>query len=397
MQRAHVLVSLEKAACEYHVHGRRELVEAFLLLANHENATLKHVLQTPSDRTFGPLADLLTSSTRPGVERLLLSYLEDPFAPLAAMQIMVRRRDVAFLRRLLRKIGAEPTPVVRLNLKRIESIPWMQVNFTLLDALGDHEQPGAVQLVALSGIPRQLAFECVAYMLRHGGLAGRRAAAKALAQFRGPGADDMVLRTLDDEDAHVRAAAAAQLRDRGVPGAIQRLLVMLDSPHEVEREAAHTGLGEFRFDRYLTLFDTLSSDARRATGLLVKQIDTHTLTALKNELIAAARSRRKRALEMCLAMGLVEESIAEIAALLRDDDQFLRIEAIRVLATCDCTTTRHALRDSLVDTHPLVQEAAELALTKLLQLVPAETPIPSSQSSFEPIAAAADQPLANVI
>jgi hypothetical protein len=47
---------------------------------------------------------------------------------------------------------------------------------------------------------------------------------------------------------------------------------------------------------------------------------------------------------------------------LRDDDQYLRIEAIRVLSTCDCETTRHALRDSLVDTHPLVQEAAEAAL-----------------------------------
>lgn len=398
MQRAHVLVSLEKAACEYHVHGRRELVEAFLLLANRENATLKHVLQSPTDRAFGPFAESLTSSTRPGIERLLLSYLDDPFAPLAAMQIMVRRRDVVFLRRLLRKIGAEPAPVVRLNLKRIESIPWMQVNFTLLDALGDHEQPGAVQLVALAGIPRQLAFECVAYMLRHGGLAGRRAAAKALAQFRGPGADDMAVRTLDDEDAHVRAAAAAQLRDRGVPGAIQRLLVMLDSPHEIEREAAHTGLGEFRFDRYLALFDTLSSDARRATGLLVKQIDTNTLAALKTELTAAARSRRKRALDICLAMGLVEESIAEIAALLRDDDQFLRIEAIRVLATCDCPTTRHALRDSLVDTHPLVQEAAELALAKLVQssattIATASTDSISAPADWLPVAG---PPLAHV-
>jgi HEAT repeat protein len=367
MQRAHVLVSLEKAAGVFHIHGRRELVEAFLLLANRENATLKHVLQSPSDRSFSSITEVLGSSTRPGVERLLLSYLDDPFAPLAAMQVLVRRRDVAFLRRLLRKIGAEPSPVVRMNLKRIESIPWMQVNLSLLDALGDHEQPGAVQLAALSGVPRQLAFEIIAYLLRHGGLAGRRSAARALAQFRGPGADELAVRTLDDEDAHVRAAAAAQLRERGVPGSIQRLLRMLDSPHEVEREAAHAGLSEFRFERYLALFDTLAADARRATGLLVKQIDGSALAGLRVELAAAARSRRKRALEMCLAMNLVAETIDDIAGLLRDDDQYLRMEAIRVLATCDCETTRYALRDSLVDTHPLVQEAAESALTQLLR------------------------------
>jgi HEAT repeat protein len=362
MQRAHVLVGLEKAACEYHVHGRRELVEAFLLLANRENATLKHVLQSPTDRTFPPLTEVLGNSSRWGVERLLLSYLDDPFAPLAALQVMVRRRDVAFLRRLLRKIGADPSPIVRMNLKRIESIPWMQVNLSLLDALGDHEQPGAVQLAALSGVPRQLAFEIVAYLLRHGGLAGRRSAARALATFRGPGADELVQRTFDDDDAHVRAAAAAQLRERGVPGAIQRLLQMLDSPHEVEREAAQTGLAEFRFARYLATFDSLSPDSRRVTGLLVRQIDGDALPALQAELSAAARSRRKRALEICLAMDLVEAAIDEIAGLLRDDDQYLRIEAIRVLSTCDCETTRHALRDSLVDTHPLVQEAAEAAL-----------------------------------
>jgi hypothetical protein len=63
----------------------------------------------------------------------------------------------------------------------------------------------------------------------------------------------------------------------------------------------------------------------------------------------------------------VSVMIEEIAALLRDDDQFLRIEAIRVLATCDSPTTRHTLRDALVDRHPLVQEAAESALAALLK------------------------------
>jgi len=367
MQRAHVLVSLEKAACDFHVHGRSELVEAFLLLANRENATLKRVLQSPADRTYPPIAEILAGSTRPGIERLLLSYLDDPFAPLAALQLMVRRRAVAFLRRMLRKIGAEPSPVVRMNLKRIETIPWMQVNLSLLDALGEQEQPGAVQLAAHSSIPRQLAFEAVAYLLRHGTLAGRRAAAKALAEFRGQGADELALRTMEDADPQVRAAAAVQLRERGLPGAIQRLLVLLDSPHQVEREAAQAGLAEFRFDRFLAAFGELGRDARLVTGALVKQIDPQTLPALRAELSAASRGRRKRALEMCLALGAVPDTVEEIADLLRDDDQFLRIEALRVLATYDCPTTRQALRDSLVDAHPLVQEAAETALAQLVR------------------------------
>ncbi|MEX2174529.1 MAG: HEAT repeat domain-containing protein [Pirellulaceae bacterium] len=390
LQRAHVLVSLEKAACEFHQHGRRELLEAFLLLASRENAALKHILQSPADRNFGPLVEVLGNSPRAGLERLLLLYLDDPFAPLAALQVMVRRRDVAFLRRLLRKIGPDPAPVVRMNLKRIENVPWMQVNLSLLDALSDHEQPGAVQLAALSGMPRQLAFEAVAYLLRHGALAGRRAAAQALDQFNGPAADDLVVRTLEDADPQVRAAAAAQLRRRGVPGAIQRLLGILDSPHQVEREAAQGNLTEFTFARFLAAFESLGTDIRRVTGRLVRQIDPDCLAAVRLELNASARSRRKRALELVQALGAVEDLEDEIAAMLSDEDQFLRIEAIRVLASSDRPRARQTLRDALIDPHPLVQEAAEVALAERLrgqfgpisENVPTDTPPPDT---FSPI------------
>jgi HEAT repeat protein len=366
MQRAHVLVSLEKGALAFHDHGRRELLESFLLLANRENATLKRVLQSPADRTFSPLADVLANSSRPGIERLLLSYLDDPFAPLPALSVMVRRRDVAFLRRLLRKIGGEPAPVVRANLKRIETIPWMQVNLALLDALGDHEQPGAVQLAARSGVPRQLAFETVAYLLRHGTLAGRRAAASALADFRSPAADELALRMLDDDDPHVRAAVASQIRERNVPGATMRLVRLLDSPHQIEREAAQAGLVEFQFSKYLAAFDELTSEARRSTGILVRQIDAQWATNLRRELSAPGRARKRRALAIIAATDSTEELQDEIAALLLDPDPFLRIEAIRVLAECDTPRIRQALRDALVDTNPLVQEAAESALARTL-------------------------------
>jgi HEAT repeat protein len=368
MQRAHVLGSLEKAACDFHQHGRRELVEAFLLLANRENAALKHVLQSPADRSFGPLSEVLANSSRPGVERLLLSYLDDPFAPLAALQTMVRRRDVVFLRRLLRKIGGEPVPVVRTNLKRIETIPWMQVNLALLDALGEHEQPGAVQLAAASGIPRQLAFETIAYLLRHGSLPGRRAAARTLAQFRGPAADELAVRMLEDDDPHIRSAVAAQLRERGIPTAISRLMQLLDSPHQVEREVAQAGLAEFRLPAFLAAFESLSPEARRTTGLLVKQIDGDSLAGLRLELNAPARSRKKRGLELVLAMDAAAELESEVAGLLHDADQYLRIEAVRVLARVDSPLSRQALRDALLDPHPLVQEAAEAALAKLLKI-----------------------------
>lgn len=365
MQRAHVLAGLEKAAISFDEHGRRELLEAFVLLASREDAVLKRILQSPTDRSFLPLVEVLTNSSRPGAQRLLLSYLDDPHAPLPAIHIVGRRSDVSFLRHLARKIGGEPTPVTRMNLKRIETLPWITGNLGVLDALSETEQPGAVHLAADSSAPRHHAFEVVAYVLRQGQVPGRRVAAKLLAEFCGAEANEMVLRGLADSDPLVRAACAGQLRERGVPGAINRLLQLLDSPHQAEREAAQAGLAEFRFERFAANFDNLSAEARTTAGPLVRRVDPQAIDHVRAEFDAPTRGRRKRALEMALALSAVAELQAEAAKLLRDEDQYLRIDAIRALATIDSPTVRQLLRDALLDPQALVQQAAEVALAAL--------------------------------
>jgi hypothetical protein len=98
LQRHSVLPSLERAATHVRDHNRVELLEAFVLLADRENAVLKRLLQSPSDRGFPSLLELFQSSSRPGAHRLLLSYLDDPHAPLAALQAIGRRAGAAMYR-----------------------------------------------------------------------------------------------------------------------------------------------------------------------------------------------------------------------------------------------------------------------------------------------------------
>ena len=66
-----------------------------------------------------------------------------------------------------------------------------------------------------------------------------------------------------------------------------------------------------------------------------------------------------------MALKTVTQLQEPIKALLKDDDQYLRIDAIRTLATVDNQFTRQALRDALLDSQPLVQQAAEAALKEL--------------------------------
>ena len=362
LQRAHVMPSLELAAETFTDHARTELVEAFLLLAGRDNAVLKHVLQSPTERAHAPLVGVLAECSRPAIVRLLLTYLDDPHAPLAALQVIASRVDISFLRQLFRKVGSEPSAVVRTNLKRIESAPCLRGILSVLKALGDAEQAGVVQFAALSGIGRKQAFDIVAYVLNQEPLAGRRAAAAALAQFTGRQADHLALKALYDSDPQVRAAILAQLRPRNLPGATARLLEYLDSTHEGEREAARKGLEEYTFNRYLLAFDELSEAARSSTGKLVKVVDPTAIEQLRVELLAASRSRRKRGLEICAAMEAVEPLQAALIGLLSDDDQYFKIDVIRTLEGHDLPAIRTALRQALVDHHPLVQQAAERAL-----------------------------------
>jgi hypothetical protein len=365
LQRAAILPALERAAMNLAAHGRRELLEAFLLLTSRENAALKKLLQSPNERMFPDLAEVLTTNPRPGIERLLLTYLDDPHAPRAALDIIGRRCDVSFIRQLTRKIGAEPSAVVQSNLKRIDEIPWIADNPGTLDALREPEQPGAVHLAAGSSIPRDQALEVIAYIVRHGKVAARRIAAEALAHFTSPLANELALRLLDDDDPLVRTAAAKQLRPRNIPGAIERLVTLLDSRHPAEREAAQASLAEFTLERFAANFDDLTPASRAAAGILVRRVDQTAIAKLQSELAAASRGGRKKSLELAVALDVVGQLEEAILDLLIDDDPYLRIEAIRALAISPSERVLQALRDALLDSHPLVQQAAEAALAEL--------------------------------
>ncbi len=365
LQRAHVLASLEKGVQTFDQHQRRDLIEALLILASRDNAVVSRILQEPSERAFPPLMEVLINSPRPSIMRLLLSYLDDPFAPLPALHALGRRRDVTWLRQLCRRIGDEPAGVIRNNLKRIEVIPWLKAQQFLLDSLHEAEQSGVVRLITHSGMPRQEALEALAHLLKSSGEQGRRAASAALADFRGAEANAAAALSLDDPDPVVRANLAAQLRMRGTPDAMNRLLALLDSPHEVERLAARKGLEEHTFANYAATYDYLDEDTRDRNGQLVGRIDEQSTERLREELHASSRTRRRRGLEMALHMGFVSQVQDVIAELARDEDQYIRLEAVRILSICPTTVSGEVLREALADKRVLVQEAAERGLLDL--------------------------------
>jgi HEAT repeat protein len=367
LQRASVLPILERAADNVDRHQRLELVEALLLLGDRDTAAIKRILQSPRDASFPSFSKVLKRSSRPGVIRLLLSYLDDPHAPRPALEIVAARRDLQFIRQLLRKIGNQPAQVVQTNLHRLEEIPWLAEAGTIYEALAENEQPAAVHLVASAKLEPAQALQILSLALQIGGEAGRRAAAAALAQFRTADADEIAWQALDDEDPLVRAQAVSRMGNHATPTAIPRLLEMLDSPHQPEREAAQQCLNEYNFERYLQAYDTMAPEARIATGLLVKKVDPTTMSQLIKELQAPERPRIARGLQIATDLQMIPDLFDNIVALLNDADQYNRLDAVRTLGGCPLEDSQQVLRRALLDHSPLVAQAAEEALARFAQ------------------------------
>jgi HEAT repeat protein len=364
VMRRNVIGSLEPSVRRYSQHQRREVLDAFLILSHRENSTLKQILMEPHHGTYLPLIDALAENQHGGVSRLILSYLDDPRPPLAVLNVLARRSDRRFLEHLLDKVGDESSAVAKQNLKRIDAFPWLDLEGTALDRLDDLGQQHAMKLLVWSGVNRTHVFQVIEHLLVKGKPLGRGAATMALAEFRGPEADMLALAALGDYDPEVQAQAARQLRSRGVPGALQHLIDLLDSPHAVVRQAARENLGEFMFPRFMAAYDTLDERARHSTGLLVRKVDLETAPLLLKELHSPVRTRRLRAIDVAGTIGIVPEVESAIIELLDDEDYVIRIEAATALAQSVTPKSRRALEAALQDTSNLVQDAAERSLQR---------------------------------
>jgi HEAT repeat protein len=362
LMRKHMLHSLEQSVARFPQHKQSEIVEAFLLLAPRDYPALQKILADPMHVAYLGVIDLLTHSVQSGVIRLVLSFVDDPQAPSTVVKLLGRRCDPKFLEHFLHKIGSQPSAAAAQNLRRIDSIAWLNDHVALVDQLDDAAQHGAIQLALASSISRATKFKLIEHLLRFGKPAGRRAAASALAGFHGAEANQLAQEALADPDPQVQAHVLVQLRPRGITGALPILLAMLDNPHEVIRSAARRSLEEFSFDRFLAAFDSLDDHVRRTTGPTVRKVDPAAAHRLREEIEARSRTRRIRAIAMAVSLDLVPQFEAPLIQRLTDEDHLVRAEAAKALAQCSSGNARRALQAAKHDRSIVVQEAAAQSL-----------------------------------
>ena len=362
MLRHHFVTSVEPAVQAYPQHRYCEVLEAFLMMSNRENPTLKKILQDPNDKNHLAMVGMMQESERPAIMRLTLNYLDDAHAPFAVLRIISERADRPFLHHLLQKAAVELSPPARNNLKQMHSIHWLRDNIDIVCELSEEEQQGAIQLAMACNLEPEQALELVQFVLRHGKIGGRRAAAAVLPQFEGPLVNELALLGLNDNDPVVQTTMLGMHRRRPIANITGRLIELLDSSHLQVRKAVRQCLSEFEFRRFLGSYSAMNEVTRYYVGRMVRRVDPEALNSLRAELKSASRGRRLRGLELAPLLGAVGDMEAEIIALLDDDDHFVRAAAARALGHHNSWNVQQALNDALTDHTSAVRDAAEESL-----------------------------------
>jgi HEAT repeat protein len=364
-KRHHVLVSLEQSVSRFAQHRRKEILDAFLLLAPVDNATLNKILRDPNHPCHSTVVAELTSTQDFDIIERLVEMLRDIETPAAVLRIISARTDERFVDILLNGLK-RPVPIrVLHNMKGLNRVAWLEEQRGLLLEFDGRAQAIAVELALASGLDRGAAFEFLAFLLQNGLAEARRACCQAIANFESARADELVLAMLDDPDAGVQAAAVRQLRARRVPDALQRLVALLDSRSPEVRDAARSSLAEFNFTRYRTMFDLLDEQSAHTTGILVRKVDHGVPQKLAEELSSPSISTKLRGIEMAIAMEATNDVRQQLIDLVEHENVAVRKEAIVALANCHGELVVATLKLAATEPTHSIAEAAQQSLAKL--------------------------------
>lgn len=360
-----VLESLERSVERYRQHRRAELLEAFIVLAGPDSKTLRNILDSPYHPCHQSIVQSLTVSVSPNVLGLLTALFAYRDAPQAVRNVVGKRTDQPFLDVLLATPLDTKNVAFMKNLTRTKSLACCEANPALLAQLTDQQQAAAMRLLAASGASDDRKLSLADLLIKHGPVEARVAACEALRPIAGQRGNQLVLQALDDAAGEVQAVAVRQLRERRIPGAMNKLLELVESPNEAVSAAARDALWEFRFDNYAARFDLLDDDARRSMGARVALVDRSTLARLRAELSNPARRLRLRAIEMVAAMKLLPQMADALIERLQDEDHVVRVAAADALQYCTADDVRNALLAAIDDRSVAVQTAARNSLRAL--------------------------------
>lgn len=360
--RQSVLECLQRSVERFRQHRRQELIEFFVLLAGPDNKELLALLGAPHHPCFAVVADILGRSIHPAVTRLVIELAMCPDSPQVVRTVAGKRTDPEFTAALVGQPFDWESPHTEKSLGRLKALACLCGGAFKCADWSVREQTAAVRILAACDVSDEDKLDLFDEVLLHGEPEARVAACQALIPLRGQRASELALRSADDADPRVQAAAIGQLRQRHIASALQKLLERVDSPHAEVAQAAREALPEFTVDGLLGRIEALEEDERRSAGAITAKVDLGAVEKLRSELDNPNPRRRLRASLGLDATGLAPRAADALVERLADEDHTVRAAAAEALRSCTSLDVRDALLEALGDRSGLVRTAAQNSL-----------------------------------
>lgn len=363
---ARVAGSLEQAVKRFGNHRRFEVVEAFLLLIEPDNDTLLSILDSPSNiNLVAVLKELQRTQFEILPDRLVIGFVRQDRVVPTIDRLWQSRDTERFIQKFLATIGDSPGRTCETNLRRLTEITWLPKAIHKISQFRLNEQRGLLAIACHCDLDQELIRQLLCELALNAEIPVRVDATKRLAKVRTDEVNQFMLQLADSAPPEVKAEALKQLKERNLPGAMSRLRAALQSTEDVVKEVAVAAFREYTMDWFLNGFDMMDEEARYPNGQIVLQVDDQALKRLRHDLEANGKRTRIRAVNAASVLNLLDQVEDLVAALLTDQDQFVRLEAINALASCGSAEAKQAINSALTDESRSVREAAGAALQRL--------------------------------
>ncbi|WP_197532507.1 HEAT repeat domain-containing protein [Symmachiella macrocystis] len=365
-----IVSALEKICGQPHIPGFERLLESLFILGDLEVGEIRKMLRQDGHPRRKHAEDLLRSSDHPGIMQLVVDFMALSHPSYLSFRCLAERDDPQFICHLLRTWPRSLTISQRKNFKQIETVCWLEAQPLELELIPTELHAKLLQFVNATSIKREFKLHVAEWVVSHGCEEARRAATDMLDELDGGRMHTLIEEGLESDDEEVQAWATSQLRAKRVPEAFTKLIERLDSPMEQVQQAAREELEDFNLRRILTLYDLLDTQTCRLAGILIQKIDPDALQKLSQEMTGPMRSKRMRATQAAIAMGLQEPLSETFIQLLEDDDVLVRRTATEVVGQIPGEQSLTALQGMLDDSNPRIREIAQQGIERL-QTTPA--------------------------
>ncbi|MFK7776501.1 MAG: HEAT repeat domain-containing protein [Gimesia sp.] len=361
--RRDILTAFGSAAEHYQEFDRpEEIVESLLILGNVSDPSIRKIMWDSNDETREYVENVLKESKHIGVMQLICDFAEASYPNSKALEAIAEREDPEFIAHLLRWLPENPSEILQTNFKQVGKVVWLTANRQNLKKIPQPLQTAVVRLISLLNLDLASKKQAQKWMLQYGTTAAKEAAIGILNDLDSNDVTELVLESLDSEDAIQQAWATCQLRSNHVPDAINLLVDKIDSPLEEVREAACKELSSFDVDYALEHYEEFNPQVRPSVGKLLQKLNPKTILEFSRLMAHPLRKRRIQAARCAQALDIHDQLIPALASLIEDPDDTVRRTSGEILTSIDLPSARQALVPLLTDGNARIREIATKVL-----------------------------------